>query len=338
MSVTKISDLVNPMVMADAISAKLEKKIVVSPFARLDYSLSGVPGDTIYVPQYSYIGDAADVAEGETAETSKLVATTAQATVKKAMKAVELTDEAILSGYGNPLGEANNQLAMAIASKVESDAMEALQSAQVVYDAQDSNINYSDIVDAIDLFDEEVNSEKVMFVHPKQMSQLRHDENFISADKYPGAVMMNGEIGMIANVRIVSSKRVPLNTGEEERYYFCSSSDTGAMEVVESGASGSKQVLLSAVIKDLPSAKPGDIVKLTTAAAVGKYYINPIVKTEYDSECEDEAPALTIYVKRDTNVETQRHSLKRCTEISVDKLYTAVLSNSSKVVLANFKK
>ena len=321
MATTKITDLVNPMVMADAISAKLEKKLAVTPFAKIDDTLTGVPGDTVYVPQYAYIGDAADVAEGDTADTTKLVATTVKATIKKAMKAVELTDEAVLSGYGNPVGETNNQLAMAIASKVDADAMEALQTAQLSYDGSAAVISYDGIVDAIDLFEEETNSEKVMFIHPKQMTQLRHDENFISADKYPGAVVMTGEIGMIANTRIVPSKRVPLNDEIPARYAFCASSDEGA--TVES---------------TLPTAKAGDYVVLLPAIAAGTCYSNPIVKIETATMTEDESPALTVYVKRDTNVEAQRESLRRVTDISVDKLYTVALSNAAKVVLARFKK
>ena len=71
---SNLNELVNPMVMADAISAKIGKKIVVSPFAKIDETLSGVPGDTVYVPQYSYLGDEDDIAEGSEVGTSKLVA------------------------------------------------------------------------------------------------------------------------------------------------------------------------------------------------------------------------------------------------------------------------
>ena len=67
-------------------------------------------------------------------------------------------------------------------------------------------------------------------------------------------------------------------------------------------------------------------------------YICPIVKIDSDADTEDETPALTIYLKRDTNVETERQTLKRVTDISVDKFYTVVLSNESKVVLAKFAK
>ena len=278
MSMTSISNLVNPKVMADMISAKIEKKIVVAPFAKVDDTLAGVAGDTIVVPKYSYIGDANDVAEGVEVETTTLITTTTEATIKKAMKAVELSDEAVLSGYGNPIGETNNQLAASIAAKVDNDAMEALQTATASYDAQ-GIISYDGIIDAIDKFGEESNCQKVIFVHPSQLTQLRHDEDFISAEKYTGNVIVSGEIGMIANTRVVPSKKVILKEGK---------------------------------------------------------YICPIVKIENEAETEDETPALTIYLKRDTNVEVERQTLKRVTDISVDKFYTVVLSNDSKVVLAKF--
>nr|DAN07526.1 MAG TPA: capsid protein [Caudoviricetes sp.] len=286
---TKLSDLINPQVMADMISAKIANKIVVAPFAKIDNTLVGVPGNTVTVPQYAYIGDAADIAEGVAAETVKLTASTTTVTVKKAMKAVELTDEAVLSGYGNPVGETNNQLAKSIASKVDNDAMTALQGAQLTYDGSAAAIKYSGIVDAIDLFEEEVNSEKVIFVHPKQVTQLRKDADFISADKYKAGVILSGEIGMIANCRVVPSKKVP---------------------VVKVGETGSQS----------------------------DCYACPIVKLNNDAEAEDDAAAITIYLKRDTNVETDRVSLARKTDISVDKHYAVALSNTSKVVLAKFKK
>lgn len=279
MAMTSISNMVNPKVMADMISAKIENKIVVAPFAKVDDTLTGVAGDTIVVPQYTYIGDADDVAEGAEVELTTLVTTTTEATIKKAMKAVELSDEAVLSGYGNPIGETNNQLAAAIAAKVDNDAMEALLTATASYDAN-GIISYNGIIDAIDKFSEESNCQKVIFVHPSQLTQLRHDEDFISCEKYTGNVILSGEIGMIANTRVVPSKKVPVVDGK---------------------------------------------------------YVCPIVKIESDTETDDETPALTIYLKRDTNVEVERQTLRRVTDISVDKFYTVVLSNAGKVVLAKFE-
>lgn len=283
MATTVIADLINPQVMADMIAAKVPSKLVVAPFAKVETLLKGVPGDTVTVPQYSYIGDAEDIAEGITCGTVKLQTSTTTATIKKAMKAVELTDEALLSGYGNPVGETNNQLAKSIASKVDNDAMDALQGAQLKYGDGTAVISYAGIVDAIDLFEEEVNSDKVIFIHPKQVTKLRKDGDFLSADKYASGVAVNGEIGRIANCRVVPSKKVPLD-------------ETGA------------------------------------------FYLCPIVKLNNDAESEEDAPAITVYLKRDTNVETDRVSLARKTNVSVDKFYTVALSNTAKVVLASFKK
>lgn len=284
MAQTKIENLINPEVMGDMVSAKIGKKIVVKPFAKIDTTLQGVAGNTITVPSYSYIGDAEDVAEGVECGTTVLKATTSSATVKKAMKAIDLTDEAVLGGYGDPIGEATNQLVKSIDSKIDADCMSALLAVKTQnFDGSASKISYNGIVDAIDLFDEEVNGEKVIFVNPKQVTDLRKDSNFISADKYPANVIMTGEIGMICNTHVVPSKKVVLDS--TSAFYTC-----------------------------------------------------PIVKIESDEEVDEETPALTIYLKRDVNLETERNTLKRTTSISVDEIYTAVVSNASKVVLAKFKK
>lgn len=329
---TKLANLINPQVMADMISAKITKKIVVTPFAKVDTKLQGQPGDTITVPKFAYIGDAGEVAEGEAVDLTKLTASSTTATVKKIMKAVGLTDEAVLSGYGNPIGETNNQLAASIAAKIDEDAMAALQGATLSRDIS-GIISYDGIVDAIDVFEEEANTSKVIFVHPKQVTQLRKDPNFISADKYTGNVIMTGEIGTIANARIVPSKKVPLNT-----------TDTYTLTTVEPSDWSTKYKSYYTKSGDTYSAVTGTSAPEWTEntyyskAAAGSKYLCPIVKLTADAETEEESPALTIYLKRDTNVETERKSLNRTTEISVDKIYTVVLSNAGKVVLAKFDK
>lgn len=123
-------------------------------------------------------------------------------------------------------------------------------------------------------------SDKVLFIHPKQVTQLRKNPDFLSADKYTPGVSLTGEIGMIAGCRLVPSKKVPLTDG----VYAC-----------------------------------------------------PIVKLEADPEGDDEIPALTIYRKREVNIETERKPKTRTTEITADEFYVAVLSNEAKVVLAKFK-
>lgn len=329
---TKLQDLINPQVMADMISAKIPSKIAVTPFAKIDTTLQGVPGDTITVPKYDYIGDAVDVAEGVNVDTSKLTTTTATATIKKAMKAVAITDEAILSGYGNPLGETNAQLAMSIASKIDHDAMDALLGAKLVKDTG-AKISYNGVVDAIDVFNEEMNTEKVLFVNPAQLTTLRKDVNFISADKYTGTVVMTGEVGMIANARIVPTRKVTLTA--EDKYFLTSAEpdDWATKYTSYYTKSGSSYTAVSG-----NSAPAWEANKYYSKLAAGKGYICPIVKLTQDTETEDELPAITVYMKRGVNVETERHTLNRTTDISVDEFYTVALTNGDKVVLGIFAK
>lgn len=300
MATTKLSNLIDPEVMADMVSAALPKKIVVTPFAALDAKLTGTPGDTITVPSYKYIGDAEDLAEGVAATAAVLSASATKATIKKAVKAVEITDEAKLSGYGDPEGEAVNQLAKSIASKVDADAMKAITTktadggedggVQLYYDGSAKAISYAGIVDAIDVFGEEFNTEKVLFINPAQLTALRKDADFLSADKYGTgtSVMVTGEVGMVANCHVVPSKRVEkISTG---------------------GASGSATV-----------------------------YRCPLIKLNGDAETDTEAPAVTIFVKRSVNVESSRDILAKKDVYSADEHYTVALTNASRALIADFK-
>ena len=277
---TKLAQLIDPEVMAPMISAKLTKAIVATPFAKIDTTLVGRPGSTITVPKYEYIGDAEDLAEGVTADKTQLTTTSAEYTVKKAVKQVELTDEAVLSGYGNPVGETNSQLAKSIASKVDNDVMNELKGAQLGYNGSANGISYDEVVNAIDVLNEEENVEKVMFIHPKQVSQLRKDDDFISNDKYNNNVIMKGEIGMIANTRIVVSKKA---------------------------------------VNDAKT-----------------YFYNPIVELKPQSQTGDETAAVTIFLKRNVNLETQRELGNYTTLIGADEHYVAALTDESKVVVAKF--
>ncbi|WP_407399694.1 hypothetical protein, partial [Treponema sp.] len=101
---------------------------------------------------------------------------------------------------------------------------------------------------------------------------------------------------------------------------------------VASGAS-TNEVDLADVLPTLPSAKADDYVLLVSV----KSYNNVILKLNNDDEAEDDAAAITIYMKREANVEAERDTRARKTVVSVDQMYAAALSNTSKVVLARIK-
>lgn len=291
---TKLGNLVNPQVMADMISATLPKQIKFAPIAHIDTTLQGRAGDTITIPKYAYIGDAVDVAEGVAMGTTVLTASTTTATVKKAGKAVELTDEALLSGYGDPAGESTRQLRMSIASKVDADAYDELCTAPLVYTDKTSQIDYAGVTKANSKFGDEHDNvlAKVIYINPEQEETLLLDSNFMDKNKYGMEVVMNGAIGKIAGCEVIKSKRVKKE----------------AVDGVDC-------------------------------------WLNPIVIVSSEDANEDpsadnfatEDSALTIYMKRDVEVETDRDILAKTTVVSADEHYTVKLTNDSKVVLARFK-
>lgn len=213
MATTMLTDLINPQVMGDMIEAKIPHMLKMTPFAKVDNSLVGVPGDTKTVPSWNFVGVAEDVAEGEEVGTNKLTASSTTFTVKKAMKSVGITQESINSGLGDPVGQAETQLAKSIALKVEADVLAAALTSPQTYDGSSAVIKYTGVVDAVGVLNEEEITDKVMFVNPAQLTTLRKDTDFLSADKYQGGVAVSGEIGMIAGVRIVPSKQIVKSGG-----------------------------------------------------------------------------------------------------------------------------
>lgn len=285
MAVTMMANMINPEVMGDMINAKIEALAKITPYAKVDTTLQGVPGDTKTVPSWNYIGDAEDVAEGAEVGLSQMTAASTTFTIKKAMKAVGITQEAINSGLGNPVGQAEHQLAKAIVGKVDNDVLDAALKATVIVGDGASVIGYDGVVDAATKFeDEEDGIEKVMFISPKQEATLLKDPAFLSADKFTGGVAVNGAIGKIAGCWIKKSNKIKAKSG---------------------------------------------------------VFTNPIIKLEPDSAeteyTEDELPAITIFLKKDTSVDHEWFPKKQQHDITAAKYYGVALTNAAKVVLAKFK-
>lgn len=219
MAVTKLTDIINPQVMGDMIEAKINALCKITPYAKLDTSLQGVPGDTKTVPSWNYIGDAEDFdpdsdTENNEIATTKLTASTTTFTIKCAGKSVSITQKAINSGMGDPIGQATTQLAKSIVGKVDNDLMDVCYTATNKYTGT-GVISYKGIVGANTIFeDEEDGIEKVLFIHPTQEGQLLVDPDFLSADKFTGGVAVNGAIGKIAGCWVKKSKKVKLEEGK----------------------------------------------------------------------------------------------------------------------------
>lgn len=332
MSVTMMANMINPEVMGDMINAKIEALLKITPYAHLDTSLQGVPGDTKTVPMWKYIGDAADVAEGDEVDLTEMHTDSNTFTIKKAMKAVGLTQEAINSGLGNPIGQAENQLAKSIAGKVETDVLNAAYTSTNIYDGKAAVIAYPGIVGAVTRFeDEEDNVQKVLFIHPAQEATLLVDSDFLSADKFEAGVAVNGAIGKIAGCWVKKSKRVILVKYEKN--------ESGTITIV------ADSVNETTTNKHLDTIQPNCVSVLAVGdkvnAAAANYYACPIIKYTPDSPeteyTEDEMPALTIFLKKDTQTDHEWKPRTQTHEITSARYYGVALTNEEKVIIANFK-
>ena len=195
-TITQIADLINPEVNAPIISYALEKALRFTPLAKVDTTL----------------GDAKDVAEGAAIPLDKLGTKTASVTVKKAAKGTQITDEAVLNGYGDPVGESNNQLALALANKIDDDLLAAAKTGK-----QKATIaaTVDGLLDAINTFtDDSDESPLVLVTSPKVVTAILRDaqKNQIGSDIGADAVIHNTKY-TVEGVQLVATNKLSATEG-----------------------------------------------------------------------------------------------------------------------------
>jgi len=212
---TYLSALFNPQVVADLIDVKLTDNMVFGPLARIDRTLQGRAGNTVTLPYYSYIGAASAVSEGYDIPISKLIQNTSAVSIVKYGKAVQITDEAVLSGYGDPIGEAAEQIALAI-----DDAMDNLLLAKMasvassqVYSTSDAStpLEPADIPLALVKFGEDYDGQKALIVTPAFYAKLvgaPASTNWIPASEIAANIKIRGSVGMAYGCQVLVSNRL----------------------------------------------------------------------------------------------------------------------------------
>ena len=201
---TKLGNLIDPQVLADFLDVKMMDAIKFAPLCAVRTDLVGKPGDTLTLPKYAFIGLAEDVAEGADVPMAKLAADTVDVKVKKAGKGVQVTDEAVLSAYGDTVNEIGRQLLMAIAGKVDNDCAEAFRGATLTVTAE--KFDKYVISDMMAKFGEDLEEDMVALINPEHLAILRRDPDFVQVNQ--GDVIMNGEVGRLFGCRIVISNKV----------------------------------------------------------------------------------------------------------------------------------
>lgn len=266
---TQLAQMIDPEVMAQMLQAQLPQAVRFSAIAPIDTTLQGRAGDSVTVPRYKYIGDAQDVAEGGAIQYNQLTTATQHITIKKAAIGVMLTDEAVLAGYGDPVGEATRQIGMSIGSKVDNDILATAKTASlVVQHAIDLDLIdqiSAQLIDNTSDFNYETDDTQagVLFLNPKDANALRKlaANNWNRDTDLGDSILINGTFGELFGWQIVRTRKVAPGYG-------------------------------LAVL-------PG---------------------------------AMKTYLKRDTNLETQRDMDHKLTKINADKIYGVAIMNDAKIV------
>lgn len=263
MTQTKIAQLVNPEVMADMVSAKLPKMIKFTPLAYVERELVGQPGNTLTVPKWEYSGDAKDIEEGVAIEPDQLTTKKSTMTIKKAGKGIELTDEAVLSGLGDPIGQATHQIALAIANKVDNDLVEeANKATQFVADAPTTG----DALDkALAMFADEEDARYVAIINPADAIELRKDtaKEWVRGSEIGADIVISGTFGEAHGVQIVRSKKVDKGKGFLVKV---SAVETDTDDVAKYGA------FVINLKRDVAVETDRDILKKTTVITGDEHY------------------------------------------------------------------
>ena len=211
--ITTTAQVINPQVMADMVSAKLPKLIKFTPLAVIDTTLVGRPGDELTVPQWTYSGDATDITEGTAIPIDQLGTKETKMKVKQAGKAIEITDKAALVGHGNVYGEATNQIALAIANKVDNDLVDVAKTA--TQSITDGPTTVANIDKALEIFADEEDARYVALINPKDSIKLRADagQNWLKGSEIGADIVVSGTFGEVSGVQIVRTKKVDEGKG-----------------------------------------------------------------------------------------------------------------------------
>ncbi|AHL18696.1 major capsid protein [Listeria phage LP-032] len=209
---TMLQNMFVPQVVGPYLAKKMYEYIRFAPLATTFNQLQGSVGDTITLPNWNKIGKAEVVAEGQTSNIDTINQSQISVTVKKAVKAVAISDELELASAGNPVNEIVDQIAMALAQKVDDDLIAIARSAKKAVDPSTGEALTVDAINKIPLalanFGETLYEDATYLLVSTNSYAL-----FVSDDKFvpiinQGSIIINGTIGTLYGCTVVLSDKV----------------------------------------------------------------------------------------------------------------------------------
>ena len=213
---TKLGNLINPEVIADFIDQKLVDNMVFAPLADIDTTLEGRPGSVVKYPAWRYIGDASTLSEASTLSVVTLSASTVSVAIHKIAQGVEISDEAVLSGLGDPIGEAVSQITLAMANGIDNEMLTTLNGigSTMTYQTSASTVAPSDtdITDALELFGEDIDGVKAAVVPPAVYTKMRKtgkdSGNWVPASEIAANIAIKGTVGEYQGCQVIVSNKL----------------------------------------------------------------------------------------------------------------------------------
>ena len=225
MATTMLANLLDPQVVADLVEKKLIDNIRFAPLADVDTTLVGRPGDTVTLPYFNYIGKADELTEASAISAVALTTGSATVQIKECGKAVEITDTAILSGYGDPYGQAAEQIVLSMADKIDYDLVTLLgsdiASTMTQYtNASTSAIAVPDISNSLEKFGEDIDGQKVLLCSPKLYTAIRNTKDWAPASEFAANALVRGSVGQIFGCDIIVTNRLRKSNALQEDAYI----------------------------------------------------------------------------------------------------------------------
>jgi Phage capsid family. len=210
MAITKLENLINPEVLADMVDKKLVDAMRFAPLATIDTTLEGAAGSKIKLPHFNFIGLASTLAEGVALTPAQLTASAVEVEIHKIAHGVEITDEAILSAYGNPIDEIASQLALSIASQEDNEVLATLNgiTGSMVHTTSGDPTD-TDITAALEKFGEDIDGTKVALVSPAVYTAMRGNvHTWIPASELAAGVAIKGVVGEYQGCQVMVSNKL----------------------------------------------------------------------------------------------------------------------------------
>ena len=207
------TNVIVPEVYAGLVREKIKGHCKVAQFLKTIDTLKGQPGETITMPCWSYIGDAADWDVKTAMTTSAMKQTEKQAQIKAvAAPGIVVHDFDNEIALGNALDEGARQQAISIARKLDIDAIaEALKSPLKVEIAEKNKVTEDEMIAMLALYGDDRDSADfdAIVVHSLFAPSFYKMSMFVDATKTMttngNGIAVNGVLGYFLGIPVILS-------------------------------------------------------------------------------------------------------------------------------------